>query len=293
MEKYPQVQGVQDYYWFMPYDKFIRSNVLLRMYGAGIVLKDTSYRNSEIMTSTLFEYIIEGEGYIEYDGVRYKVKAGDCVIARDGMKENKPMTYYSSKTDPYVKLWFIARGIFVDKLFEAFAVTDKITIKSVNLYSVFDNLCNKLKQDGYSFSLASHTILDVMEAVFLKEAVDDGSDFEGRPEFIKGYVSRNLQNPPNVSEISSHFGMSEGSFQRYFKKEFGTTYHKFVMKLRLEQARILVENSKRPVAEIASVLGFCDQGYFSSSFKKEFGMYPSVMRKINKEKAAEKRGKKA
>lgn len=254
------------------------SKVLLSVHGAGIVFKDSNYINSQFMTSTLFEYIVDGKGYIEFDGTRYEVGAGDCVVIRDAYKENKKLTYYSSKHNPYVKLWFIAHGKFVDGIFNAFNVSNYVNIKKANLHSVFEKFLSDIQKKSYSFSSTTHTILDIMTAMFVGENI---AEIENRDinAGIKSYITEKLQSPSKTCEISKYFGMTESAFKRYFKSNFGITYHKYVMNEKMNAAQILLTESKLSVTSVASALGFCDQSYFSAAFKKYFGVYPSKFRK--------------
>ncbi len=254
------------------------SKVLLSVHGAGIVFKDPNYINSQFMTSTLFEYIVDGKGYIEFDGTRYEVEAGDCVVIRDAYKENKKLTYYSSKRNPYVKLWFIAHGKFVDGIFNAFNVSNYVNIKKVNLHSVFEKFLSDIQKESYSFSLTTHTILDIMTAMFVGENTSDVKNYDINAD-IKCYITEKLQSPFKTCEISKYFGMTESSFKRYFKKNFGITYHKYVMNEKMNASKKMLAESNLSVTSVASAFGFCDQSYFSAAFKKHFGVYPSEYRK--------------
>ena len=276
--KLPNEFASQIYYHYEPGDKEAEGDTLLRIYGAGLAMKNPDYGQTHIPTSSSFEYILEGKGFIEMEGRRYEVKAGDCVITRIGLNDRIMKSYGSSKEDPYVKMWFIPRGRFVDSLFEAFKVTDRVIVKRINLYSVFERFFSQLQIKGYSFSLATHTILDIMNAMFSGESVleQDGNSLVWQ---IKHYIESKLQEAPSLAETAAAFGMNESAFRKFFTKNFGTTYAKYIASEKLEMARNMLESTDLTVTETARRLGFCDQSYFSACFRKRYGCYPSEYRK--------------
>jgi two-component system response regulator YesN len=55
----------------------------------------------------------------------------------------------------------------------------------------------------------------------------------------------------------------------------GMPLHRYVLHLRLMHAVNLIENTDLAVSEIADASGFYDVAYFSSYFKKHFGITPT------------------
>ena len=276
----PDKFSSQIYYHYEPSDADDTGSPLLRVWGAGLAMQNPDYGQTHIPTSTSFEYILEGKGYIEIEGRRHEISAGECVITRIALKDRIVKSYGSSKEEPYTKLWFIARGRFVDSLFEAFGVTDRVIAKRINLYPVFERFFSELQEKGYSFSLATHTILDIMNAMFSGKA---DVETDGNPLVwqIKHYISSKLQTKLTCAETAEAFGMRENSFKKFFAKNFGTTFAKYLATEKLEYAKSLLENTNISVTKIAQSLCYCDQSCFSAAFLKKYGCYPSEYRKKN------------
>ena len=51
---------------------------------------------------------------------------------------------------------------------------------------------------------------------------------------------------------------------------------------KLDAARRYLSETELSVGEIAARLGYCDQSYFSASFRKTFGAYPTKWRSENR-----------
>jgi transcriptional regulator GlxA family with amidase domain len=64
-----------------------------------------------------------------------------------------------------------------------------------------------------------------------------------------------------------------------FKEATGESIMATLLKLRLSQARRLLEFTNRPVGEIARSVGFQSSFHFSRQFKSFYGLSPQIYRK--------------
>jgi len=76
----------------------------------------------------------------------------------------------------------------------------------------------------------------------------------------------------NVEELAVRSGRSLSFFYREFKKEFGETPHKWLMKRRLQLARELLQSTNKSVSIICDEAGFKDLAHFSKRFKMQYGV---------------------
>ena len=97
---------------------------------------------------------------------------------------------------------------------------------------------------------------------------------------VNSYVISNLETGRlGVEDIASHMCLSSGQLNRKMKSITGNTTQNYVLRLRLEQARILLQSdSESPIADIAYRCGFEDAATFSRAFKRVFDSTPSQMR---------------
>jgi len=82
-----------------------------------------------------------------------------------------------------------------------------------------------------------------------------------------------------LEELARKVGMSRASFSLRFHHAVGQAPIRYLINLRLSQARLLLAESTLTVAEIAYRVGFEDQGYFTRAFKKHFDTTPKTHRK--------------
>ena len=78
-----------------------------------------------------------------------------------------------------------------------------------------------------------------------------------------------------VGSIYGTFGMSQSTFYRKLQALIGMSPNDLVRRIKMQKACELLKYNGLNVSEVAYELGFSDPKYFSSVFKKEFGMSPS------------------
>ena len=83
----------------------------------------------------------------------------------------------------------------------------------------------------------------------------------------------------NLVDLSKRLGISQSTINRAIQKNLGMSPNNFLVKRRLEKAKLLVISSQwKQVGEIAHEMGFATSSYFCNCFKKHFGCSPSEMR---------------
>lgn len=91
------------------------------------------------------------------------------------------------------------------------------------------------------------------------------------------YVEENMERTDlSVEELSRHLGMSRVHLYKRMRQVTGKTPIEFIRVLRLKRAAQLLRESQLNVSEIAYQVGFNNPKYFSTYFKEEFGVLPSV-----------------
>ena len=83
-----------------------------------------------------------------------------------------------------------------------------------------------------------------------------------------------------LSECADFCKMSKVHFSRFFKQITGMPPVQFVLKIRIDRAKELLDFTDKPIAEIAEASGFPDQNYFARTFKKITGMSPTQYRNV-------------
>jgi transcriptional regulator GlxA family with amidase domain len=93
------------------------------------------------------------------------------------------------------------------------------------------------------------------------------------------YAKRNLASPLTVAQLAKAAHLSPRQFSRAFRAETGQSPAKAVENLRLEAARLMMEQSRHPIDIIARQTGFADRDRMRRAFLRAFGQPPQAIRR--------------
>ena len=92
------------------------------------------------------------------------------------------------------------------------------------------------------------------------------------------FARRNLARPLTVDDLAEAAHLSPRQFSRIFREETGRTPAKAIESLRLEAARLMIEQSRHSLDIIAKETGFRDRRHMREVFLRGFGVSPQVLR---------------
>lgn len=107
---------------------------------------------------------------------------------------------------------------------------------------------------------------------------ESGPRDAGRAGQAAGIMRDRMAEPLTLEDVAVECGCTEYHLIRLFRREFGITPHAYLMKLRLEQARIRIA-SGMCIAEAAADCGFTDQSHLTRHFRSRFGLPPGQYRR--------------
>jgi len=91
-------------------------------------------------------------------------------------------------------------------------------------------------------------------------------------------MQETLADPLPVEALMSDIGLTRRQIERLFRNELGQSPGKFYMKLRLERAKLLLQQTKKPIVEVAIACGFSSASHFSTSYRDAYGGSPHQAR---------------
>lgn len=92
---------------------------------------------------------------------------------------------------------------------------------------------------------------------------------------VQKYINRNYHNEDlSISEIANNLGVSQTYLARLFKREIGMNFVDYLTNVRIKNAIILMRDPSLKLYEIAELIGYSTQHYFSNIFKKHVGISP-------------------
>lgn len=93
------------------------------------------------------------------------------------------------------------------------------------------------------------------------------------------FIGANFHREVSIPSLAEMTGLSVRQFERKFKQHLKTPPQQYIIKMRVHASCDDLRRSRKPIADIATDLGFYDQAAFSRQFRKHMGMTPMQYRK--------------
>ena len=249
-----------------------------RLQYAGSAVADTApclFERNDYEYITI-EYVVDGRGILESDGFRCECEADSVYF----LHRHSCHRYWTVPDALWRKLFFTVDGKLADTLLESYGLTREYQLCGVpQLKRHFEAMAEL----GYGGSPRSDRKAAVIFHQFAEACVDTllERSLSARPEVadLKEALDQSVDGKFRLEAFCREIGYSETHMIRRFREEFGCSPYEYLMRQRIDAARRLLDCSRKSIKEIAAMLEFSDQYYFSGCFKTRTGMSPSQYRK--------------
>lgn len=248
---------------------------------AGTTWRDTAYKINRLRSPCfVLEAVSSGTGTLEINGSVFHPQQGDCYL----LPLNSRHCYSSDPADPWVKHFFNFNGTMIPELLKAFYLDKTVLFRGVCLQELFKDRLDRLAD--LPLEKRQTAFPEIITGIFSELSARVNTSQEPAkiisPEglILRDMLENFIASPsPAIAELAKKIGKSETQTMRIFKKDFGTSPVAFLIARKIEQAKNLLTHSSCSVKEIAAMLGFKDEFYFSRIFTKKCGVSPKQFRK--------------
>ncbi|RIX50869.1 AraC family transcriptional regulator [Paenibacillus nanensis] len=235
----------------------------------------------------LMHLVLSGKGVFTLEGQRYELEAGRTFLIEPGQL----ITYESDHEEPWRYRWVAFKGEEAAELvamagFKAsqgqIAALDdarKAGVLYRRIYSI-------LRKGSPSASLQASACLQLLMAEYSDSLREQGSPDRAEKQDeqlhsqIIHYLSTQYTHPVSIEGMAESLGYSRAYLSRIFKQKTGMSPVSFLLKLRLDRAKLMLrERPELTVEQVAASVGLQDALYFSKQFRKQHGQSPTAYRK--------------
>lgn len=240
-------------------------------------------------------YILNGNAMIMIEGKDYLLIAGEFVV----IDSNQMHRFKYLRESMMIVMHFSRSSMknFVPMLEKYHFHCTKETLEKEQLESYL-KICDLLKElaplhitQPIGYKIKSHAI--AMEVFFellnnfvsQEELIQktDKSEVLERLEEITEYIEEHHAEQISLEEIASHFFLSREYFSRFFKKNMGVTFSRYLNQVRLMHIYQDICNTTTGIMELGERHGFTNYKLFNKMFHEIYGCTPRDVRQGNNE----------
>lgn len=244
-------------------------------------------------------YVVRGTKYVYYGDTRYTISRGEVFymgvgnhyvedIPEEGRNFEQIVVYYSPEQLQRILLNLnmnysinITNGHTCDKCRRHNHVS---LLATTTLRNLFNHVTSFLYEDNFIHDAAAenlkmteliYTIVSMEECCLRSKVLSNVDAAYGSFEQI---IYSHIFHDISIDELASISHRSLTSFKKEFKRHFMMPPHRWFIRQRLMQSRLLLISTSKSISEIGNECTFPNTSHFIKLFKKEYGATPAIYR---------------
>ena len=227
-------------------------------------------------------YITAGKGYFNGDQMgKCTVKAGDVMMLFPGIRH----AYRPSRETGWQEYWVGFSGEHAYRLWHNELFSPSRAVQHIGFnqevmadYEQIVSLCRQ-QTPGFQVRLGA-LILQLLAHIHFIEttsrtAAGDSELVQKARTVMQQHIDRGL----DIHILADSVGVGYTHLLEIFRKYTGLTPYQYYMQLRIHRAKELLQHPDLSIKEVAGMMNFENQYYFSRVFKKKAGITPTEWKK--------------
>ena len=242
------------------------------------------------LDSYLILYTLGGEGILRYEEEKFSLSTGDIVWI-----DCRRHHYYRTNEENWEHCDLHISGRQAALFYDTFMNSGSVLVHENDPARFLRCLTNVL--DAYSNPSAirnpaiaralQELCMDLIEKASGAQTHSAESELRIQMKKSISFLHENFRSPISLDDMASKANLSKYHFSRCFRKLTGFAPNEYLIQLRLDHARMLLESTDLPIRTVGEMSGFADEAYFSRLFHQRTG---TSARAYRKESRKESRG---
>lgn len=226
-------------------------------------------------------FVINGHGYVTVNEQEYFVKKGDIVIYNPCDEHFEK----SSDTEPFEFIFFaidrfeimnMPKNCIIPKDYKCVYPSGK-TFDVLN--QIFCRMLSEINSKERYYAeilkeLARTALMYIIRVILADENPIKPYYNNKVLNMAIDYINNNLSGDLSLDNIAANCFVSKYYLSHLFSSYKGIGIGKYILELRIKEAKYLLKTTDKKVNEISEEIGFNDTSYFCRAFKKEVGCTP-------------------
>ena len=244
-------------------------------------------------------YVVRGHKNIYYGDKHYTISRGEIFylgvgnhyiedISDDGRPFEQIVVYYSPQLLQRILLHLnmsFAIDISNSHSCERCRLMNHVVVPStVALRSFFAHTASYLQEDNFIHDETAENI-KMTELVYLIVSQTDGclkskvlNNVDSARDNFEQIIYSHIFSDVSIEKLAEKSNRSLTSFKKEFKRHFFMPPHRWFIKQRLMQSRLLLISTSKSISEIGNECTFPNTSHFIKLFKKQYGTTPAIYR---------------
>ncbi|MDF2963232.1 MAG: AraC family transcriptional regulator [Paenibacillus sp.] len=237
----------------------------------------------QVLDYYLVHYVVSGRGTFRCMGHDYHLEKGGSFVIFPG----ELVSYISDETEPWSYRWVGFKGTRADEYLHTLGLSQhqpvNLTFHNRKINALFYQLEQTLHKRQFQCDMQAQGYLRLILAEYAQQRlqanvpVEESTGIQQQVEQAIRWLTLQYHQPISIEQMAQSLGYHRTHLSKMFKQHTGMSPMNFLLKIRMERAKLLLLETLT-IEQVASSVGFADPLYFSKQFRKWFGRSPSDYR---------------
>jgi AraC family transcriptional regulator of arabinose operon len=251
---------------------------------AGCQVMQRHYVANAVRNDYFFLYMVKGTINVRAGETSSFMTPGECII----FKPHVPFFFESAEAQELVYLWVHFSGSAASEVLNSCGLPTGTALFSGNgehVISSFQSIFQAFSQrDSFLQLDAIHNLIALLALIGrnVHNTKSPSSNNLNRVETSLRYIHEHFHEPLTLQQLADLEHLSVSHYRTLFTEIMGVAPYEYILLQRMNRACDLLRNSLLSAAEIAEMIGYEDQRYFSRLFKLKTGITPQMYKNLQK-----------
>lgn len=236
------------------------------------------WEKGRILNEYQIVYITKGRGmYKSEETEKRNIIEGDTMLVFPGVRH----TYRPFPEAGWDEYWVGFRGAYPDTLIENGFLTAETPVLHTGLHEILIDSFHELfeiaqrEPPHFQLKMGGAIIKLIARMLSLSEQEKQGSKVESLVQKARFLLDEHIYNHLEMNDFARQLNTDYPELRKIFKSYTGMSPYQYFLHLKINKAKDLLAQKEYSVKEIAYMLSFENQYYFSRLFKTKTGVPPS------------------
>lgn len=259
---------------YYAYTKFVPTDIYPVQYGEEQCEKSHSFGPC-IRSNYLLHYVYNGSGIFQTENKTYHLHEGQMFL----ISPNQLTYYKADDTNPWLYRWIEFNGSMSQAILKSVGLDENMPIYTDEEYnSVGNALCDIISSGEMCFELLMQKFWNLIFKITNGEQINTISNAEEYIQKAETFIKTNVHKKISVSDVAKYIGIDRSYLTRLFNEYKKTSPQNYIISLKMNTAALYLKNTNVSVNETAQSVGYYDTHIFNRTFKKQFGVSPTIWR---------------
>lgn len=232
-------------------------------------------------------YVVSGSGNFIIEGKTYHVMEDDLVI----VNANVQHTESSKDANPleYIVLGIEGLSLLLEPSQKDEQISEFYSIHNYRksreeILHFLDLLVKEVEERSDFYDTVCQNLLNILILNVIRRSksnlvISTQKNATKECTYIRNYIDIHYANPITLDTLANETYLDKFYLVHVFKKQYEISPINYLIEKRIQESMNLIENTNYSISEIASIVGFNSQSYYSQVFKRKTGVTPAEHRK--------------